>query len=47
MGLLGDVRHEEFRFGPSGDGVSISARQVHGLCQGSKIVLDAPDGPRR
>jgi hypothetical protein len=37
----------ESRFGPVGDGVSIGAREVHGLCRtyiGSEIILDAPDG---
>jgi hypothetical protein len=29
--LLGDVDHVECRFGPSGDSVSVGARQVHGL----------------
>jgi hypothetical protein len=33
MEHLGDVAHVESRFGPFGDGVSVGARQVHGLCQ--------------
>ena len=33
MVLLGDVGHVESRFGPFGDGVSVGARQVHGLHQ--------------
>jgi hypothetical protein len=33
MELLGDVGHVESRFGPIGDGVSIGAREVHGLCR--------------
>jgi hypothetical protein len=32
MELLGDVDHVESHFGPIGDGVSIGAREVHGLC---------------
>jgi hypothetical protein len=32
MELLGDVGHVESRFGPIGDGVSVSAREVNGLC---------------
>jgi hypothetical protein len=32
MELLGDLGHVESRFGPIGDGVSISATEVHGLC---------------
>jgi hypothetical protein len=31
MELLGDMGHVESCFGPIGDGVSISAREVHGL----------------
>jgi hypothetical protein len=31
MELLGDVGHVESRFGPIGDGVSFSAREVNGL----------------
>ena len=31
MELLGDTGHVESRFGPLGDGVSVGARQVHGL----------------
>ena len=33
MQPLGDVGHVESRFGPFGDGVSVGARQVHGLRQ--------------
>jgi hypothetical protein len=33
MELLREVRYVESCFGPFGDGVSVSARQVHGLCQ--------------
>ena len=33
MELLGDVGHVESRFGLFGDGVSVGARQVHGLRQ--------------
>jgi hypothetical protein len=33
MELLGDVGHVESRFDPFGDGVSVSARLVHSLCQ--------------
>jgi len=33
MELLGDMGHVESCFGPFGDGVSVSARQVHGLRQ--------------
>ena len=33
MELLGDTGHVESRFGPLGDGVSVGARQVHGLRQ--------------
>ena len=33
MELLGDVGHVESCFGLFGDGVSVSARQVHGLHQ--------------
>jgi hypothetical protein len=33
MELLGDMGHVESRFGLFGDGVSVSARYVHGLCQ--------------
>ena len=45
MELLGDTGHVESRFGLFGDGVSVGARQVHGLRQrtiGSETVLDAP-----
>jgi hypothetical protein len=31
MELLGDMGHVESRFGPSGNSVSVDARQVHGL----------------
>jgi hypothetical protein len=31
MELLGEVGHVESCFGPFGDGVSVSAREVHGL----------------
>jgi hypothetical protein len=30
-GLVSDMGHVEFRFGPFGDSVSVSAREVHGL----------------
>ena len=33
MALLGDTGHVESRFGPFGDGVSVGARQLHGLYQ--------------
>ena len=33
MELLGDRGHVESHFGPFGDGVSVGARQVHGLRQ--------------
>jgi hypothetical protein len=33
MELLGDVSHVESHFGPIGDGVSILAREVLGLCE--------------
>jgi hypothetical protein len=33
MELLGEVGHVESCFGPFGDGVSVSAREVHGLRQ--------------
>jgi hypothetical protein len=33
MELLGDEGHVESCFGPFGDGVSVGARQVHGLHQ--------------
>jgi hypothetical protein len=33
MKLLGDVHHGESCFGPFEDGVSVGARQVHGLRQ--------------
>ena len=33
MELLGDTGHVESCFGPFGDGVSVGARQVHGLRQ--------------
>ena len=47
MELLGDTAHVESRFGPFIDGVSVGARQVHGLRQTYhrlRNVLDAPDG---
>ena len=50
MELLGDVGDLESRFDSSGDGVSVGAREVHGLHQtyhGSEIVLDAPNGTPR
>ena len=44
MVLLGDEAQVESCFGPFGDSVSISARQVHGFSkQGSEIILTAPD----
>jgi hypothetical protein len=33
MELLGDVGHVKSRSGVFGDGISVSARLVHGLCQ--------------
>jgi hypothetical protein len=33
MILLADMAHVEYCFGPFGDGVSVGARKVHGLCQ--------------
>ena len=33
MELLGDTGHVESHLGPFGDGVSVGARQVHGLRQ--------------
>jgi hypothetical protein len=33
MELLGDVGQGESCFSPFEDGVSVSARQLHGLCQ--------------
>ena len=33
MELLGDTGNVESRFGPFGDGVSVGAKQVHGLRQ--------------
>ena len=33
MEMLGDTGHVESRFGPFGDGVSVGAKQVHGLRQ--------------
>ena len=33
MQPLGDVGHVESLFGPFGEGVSVGARQVHGLRQ--------------
>jgi hypothetical protein len=33
MEPLGDVGHVKSRFGPFGDGVSVSGRYVHGLRQ--------------
>ena len=45
MELLGDTGHVESCFGPFGDGVSVGARQVHGLHQTYhrlRTVLDAP-----
>ena len=48
MVLLGDEAQVESCFGPFGDSVSISARQVHGLFQkGLEIILTAPDGTPR
>jgi hypothetical protein len=50
MELLGDVGHVESHFGPFGDSVSVSARQVHGLHQRYhrlRIVLDALDSTPR
>ena len=45
MELLGDTGHVESRLGPFGDGVRVSAKQVHGLHQTHqrlKTILDAP-----
>jgi hypothetical protein len=45
MELQGDVGHVESRFDLFGDGVSISARKVHGLRQtnhGLGIILEHP-----
>jgi hypothetical protein len=50
MELLGDLGHIESRFSSFGDGVSVSARQVHGLCQTYYrlgIILDVPKGTPR
>jgi hypothetical protein len=50
MELLGDVGHVESRFGLFGDGVSVSARLVHGLRQTYHRLrnhLDAHDGTAR
>jgi hypothetical protein len=50
MELLGDLGHVESRFSLVGDGVSIGARQVHGLrptYHRLRIVLDVPDGTAR
>ena len=50
MELLRDVGHVEHRFDPFGDGVTVAARLVRGLCQtyqGSEIILDGPDGTPR
>ena len=50
MELLRDVGLVESRFCPFGDGVSVSATQVHGCAKciiGSEILLDAPDGTPR
>jgi hypothetical protein len=47
MEPLGGVGHVISCFGPFEDGVSVSARQVHGLLKrtiGSEIILDALDG---
>ena len=44
MVLLGDEAQVGSCFGPFGDSVSISARQVHGLFQTRlEIILTAPD----
>ena len=50
MELLGDVGQVESRFSPFGDGVSVSARLVHGFWQtyhGLEIILDVLDGSPR
>jgi hypothetical protein len=50
MELQGEVGQVESYFDPFGDGVMVSARLVHGLCQmyhGSEIILDAPNGTPR
>jgi hypothetical protein len=47
MELLGDVGHMESCFGLVEDGVSVRAREVHGLLKcttWSEIILDPPDG---
>jgi hypothetical protein len=50
MELRGDLGHVESHFSSFGDGISVSARQVHGLRQTYyrlSIVLDVPDGTCR
>jgi hypothetical protein len=50
MELLGDLAHLESRFSSFRDGVSVDARQVHGLRQRYhrlRIVLDVPSGTLR
>jgi hypothetical protein len=50
MELLGDMGRVKSRFSLFGDGVSLSARKVHGLRQTYHwlvIVLDASDGTAR
>jgi hypothetical protein len=50
MELQSDLGHVESRFSLFGDGVSVGARQVHGLRQtyhGLRIVLDVPKGTPR
>jgi hypothetical protein len=50
MELLGDVGAMKSHFGLFGHGVTIGARQVHGLRTrtiGLEIILDTPDGTPR
>jgi hypothetical protein len=50
MELLSDVGHLESRFGPFGDGVSVSATWCTVCAKhiiGSEIILDTSDGAPR
>jgi hypothetical protein len=50
MELQGDLGHVESCICSFGDGVSVNARQVHGLrltYHRLRIVLDVPDGTAR
>jgi hypothetical protein len=50
MDLLGDLGHVESRFSFLGDGVSVGARQVHGLrltYHRLRIILDVTNGTPR